>query len=245
MAEPRSRRRIVVADDTKFWREKISMVLAPTGHEILAVDDGVPAIRLCMDPMRPVDLLIVDLVMPGVDGFQVARYLRSQRLTGNLPIVAVTSLFKVEDFPDGPRTQGFDAILDKASSPDQFLFVFNKYLNQHRKTRRPAPRVPSSIPATFRCEDGRVGQCVISNISSSGAFLSLSAPLSEGSEISLAFTIPSGPSLRVLALVIWVNDREVAAKTNYSRGMGVLFRGLSAAWHKALSQHVKAELAKL
>ncbi|OGP81805.1 MAG: hypothetical protein A2Y95_00525 [Deltaproteobacteria bacterium RBG_13_65_10] len=244
MADPRSRRRIVVADDVQFWREKIAMVLLPTGHEVLAVDDGVPAIRLCMDPMRPVDLVIVDLVMPGVDGFQVARYLRSQRLTENLPIVAVTSLFKPDDFPNGPRAQGFDAILDKASSSDQFLFVFNKYLNKPRRTQRPAPRVPSNIPATFRCGDGRDGPCVISNVSSSGAFLSTSKPLPEGTEFSVVFAIPGGPSVRIIALVIWVNDRDVAAKTKYSRGMGVLFRGLSAGLYKALDQYVKNELEK-
>jgi CheY-like chemotaxis protein len=137
----------VVAEDTRFWREKICRLLDPGGHEVEAVDNGDDAIRLCLNPTRPVDLLILDLVMPGTDGFEVARVLRGRRLTADLPIVAVTSVFKKDDFPSGTKAQGFDAVLEKAASPDQLMFTFNKFLTPACPRPRPGSPFLPAVPA--------------------------------------------------------------------------------------------------
>jgi len=236
-----TKRRIVVADDTRFWREKFVLLLGPGGHEVIAVDNGDSAIRLCLDPTRPVDLLILDLLMPGTDGFEVARYLRSRKLTAELPIVAVTSLFKKEDFPNGARAQGFDVILEKAASPDQFLFIFNKYLNLDVPSRRPAQRLATFLPATFRFAVSREGRGAITNLSHTGAFLSTATLIEAGSKMSLSFTLPEGPTLKMRALVVRVNDWEEATKTSYSRGMGILFDDLPASVAETIEQYVRKE----
>jgi CheY-like chemotaxis protein len=233
-----------VADDSKFWREKIATVLSRDGHEVIPVENGIAAIRHCMDPTQPVDLVVVDLIMPGVDGFEVARYLRAERQTEKMPIIGVTGLFKPEDFPEGPQGQGFDAILEKSASPDQFLFVFNKHLHTPRAMRRPAPRVPTHLPAEYRILDGRKGRCVVANLSSTGAFLSTLTPIEAGIEMTLAFGLPDGPSIRVLALVIWVNENRLDSAKSYSRGMGVLFKKIQPGPQAAVERFVKEELGR-
>lgn len=245
MGSRNGKRRIVVADDSKFWRDKIATVIARSGHEVIAVENGISAIRLCMDAERPIDMVVVDLIMPGVDGFEVARYLRSERRTEKVPIIGITGLFKPDDFPDGPQSQGFEAIIEKSSSPDQFLFVFNKFLTRGRRLNRPAPRVPTHLPAEYRCGNGDSGRCVVANLSATGAFMSTLKPLEPGAEITIAFAIPDGPSIRTTALVIWVNESSGnGKKSSYSRGMGVIFRRMQLGLQLALERYIEKELER-
>ena len=236
------RRRIVVAEDTRFWREKICRLLDPGGHEVAAVDNGDDAIRLCLHPTRPVDLLILDLVMPGTDGFEVARVLRGRKLTADLPIVAITSVFKKEDFPSGIKAQGFDAVLEKAASPDQLMFTFNRFLHPDLPTRRPAPRLATFLPTVLRCGGGREVRGAITNLSRSGAFVSTATLLEEGSAISLSFALPEGPNVRVRARVLRLNDWGTSAKNSYSRGMGVLFDDVDENTARAIEGFVQREV---
>jgi len=239
-----ARKRIVVADDSKFWREKIATVIARNGHEVVAVENGVSAIRLCMDSKRPVDLLVIDLIMPGVDGFEVARYLRAEHASEKIPIMAVTGVFKRDDFPEGPESQGFEEIVEKSSPPEDFMRYFNACLHQGERTRRPAPRVVTELPAEFRCDDGQSGRCIIANLSATGAYLSCNTPLQPGTEISVAFGLPEGPSIRTAALVVWTRDTSTAKKGEPPRGMGVLFRRMQLGLQAALERFVKDQLAQ-
>lgn len=243
MSERRSKRHILLAEDTHFWRQRLTTLLTEVGHEVTAVNEGVAAIKACMEPDNPVDLVVVDLVMPGIDGFQVARYLRSQRETMHIPIIAVTGLFRQKDFPDGPEVQGFDAVIEKSASPEQFLDIFHGFLHGRRVSRRPAPRVKTSIPVTFIRPDKKDGRGMILNLSTSGIFISAQTPLGEGTEISLTFALPDGPSIRAVALVIWVNGAP--GEKGLPRGMGLLFRGLPDGWTRTLKTFVEAEMSQI
>ena len=243
MNERRSKRHIVLAEDTHAWRQRMTTLLTDLGHEVTAVDDGVGAIKACMEAEKPVDLVVVDLVMPGIDGFQVARYLRSQRETMHIPIVAVTGLFRLKDFPDGPEVQGFDAVIEKSASLDKCLEIFNKFIHGRRVSRRPAPRVKTSIPVTYVRSGEPDGRGMVLNLSTSGLFISTQNPLGEGTEISLAFAIPAGSAIRAVALVIWVN--ATPGGKGLPRGMGLLFRGLPDGSQRAIKTYVEAEMAHI
>jgi Tfp pilus assembly protein PilZ len=110
--------------------------------------------------------------------------------------------------------------------------------------RRPAPRVPCHIPTQYRILDGRKGRCVIANLSVTGAFLSTLAPIEAGTEMTLAFALPDGPSIRVVAVVIWVNENKMDSSKNYSRGMGVLFKKIQPGPQASVERFVKDELAR-
>ncbi len=241
--ERRLNRHILLAEDTHFWRHRLTTLLTDMGHQVTAVDEGVAAIKACMNAQIPVDLVVVDLVIPGIDGFQVARYLRSQRETTNVPIVAVTGLFQQKDFPDGPEMQGFDAVIEKSASAEKFLEVFNRLLQGRRVSRRPSPRVRTTIPVTFTRLGRPDVRGVIMNLSTSGIFISTQTPLDEGTEISCTFALPEGASIRAVGLVIWVNGAP--GERGLPRGMGLLFRGLPEAWTRTIKVFVEAEMARV
>jgi CheY-like chemotaxis protein len=71
-------RKIVVVDDDPDVREYAVSVLEEAGYTVLSVGDGEAALRLIEDD-REIDLLFTDVVMPGLNGFEVARLARQLR----------------------------------------------------------------------------------------------------------------------------------------------------------------------
>ncbi|MEO5327010.1 MAG: response regulator [Magnetococcus sp. THC-1_WYH] len=87
---PRHPPRTLVVDDNEIARLQIRSVLEETGHEILETSGGMEALKAIEEGQVP-DLVILDLMMPGMDGFQVVHHLRSQERTANLPILILTA----------------------------------------------------------------------------------------------------------------------------------------------------------
>lgn len=89
-----SSKRILVVDDEEMNRELIEALLEDFGHEVELAEDGVEALaKLKMD----FDLVLLDVMMPGMDGFEVARRIRANPDTKDLPIIMVTALSDRED----------------------------------------------------------------------------------------------------------------------------------------------------
>lgn len=95
--------RVLVADDDRAIRESLATALELSGYEVTACPDGVEALAACR--MRPFDLVILDVMMPGVDGLGVCRVLRAE---GNrVPILMITARTETAD-----RVAGLDAGAD-------------------------------------------------------------------------------------------------------------------------------------
>src|SRR5258708_14200812 len=77
---------ILLAEDDDNMRTFLSRALRRAGHEVHAVADGDAALAWVSD--RPVDLLLADVVMPGIDGIELAR--RANDLWPDLPVIFIT-----------------------------------------------------------------------------------------------------------------------------------------------------------
>lgn len=83
------RRRVVVIDDVAANRSLLSSALSAVGLEVLEAPDGASGIELAAHS-RP-DLVVVDIRMPGLDGFEVTRALRAMPALADLPIIALSA----------------------------------------------------------------------------------------------------------------------------------------------------------
>ncbi len=81
--------KILVVDDNRPSRELIVDILRPLGFEVSEAPDGPSGLRAAR-ALRP-DLVLLDLTMPGMDGFAVLRELRSDPDCANIPVMAVTA----------------------------------------------------------------------------------------------------------------------------------------------------------
>lgn len=106
--------RILLAEDTPFFRMVEREYLKSAGYEVLAVEDGAAALALL--ETEPVDAVVLDIVMPKKDGWDVVRAIRNDERLQHLPVMAVTSL-EEEGLAAEGRAAGFDRWqrkLDKA-----------------------------------------------------------------------------------------------------------------------------------
>ena len=87
--------RVLVVDDERVNRNLLKHMLTPLGYEVVLAKDGTEALRKVGDD--PPDVILLDILMPNLDGFQVTRKLKEQESTFSIPIVMVTALEAVED----------------------------------------------------------------------------------------------------------------------------------------------------
>lgn len=101
---------ILVVDDNAASRELLAELLRPQGFQVVAARDGVSA--LDEFARRQPDLVLLDVQMPGVDGFEVCRRIKSKAETRLTPVVLITALAATEDYVRGLEA-GADDFLTK------------------------------------------------------------------------------------------------------------------------------------
>jgi DNA-binding response OmpR family regulator len=114
---------ILVVDDDPSVRSLLATLLKIEGYAVRAVEDGFTALRSVEDA-RP-DCVVLDVMMPGMDGHQVLRALRSRTDGSRVPVVMLTAV-PAENVWRAWR-EGVDYVLRKPFAPDDLL-RFLRYL---------------------------------------------------------------------------------------------------------------------
>lgn len=117
---------ILVADDSPTIRKFVSISLKVKGYEIIQVADGMQALEVL--PSEQIDLVITDLNMPNIDGFELIKTIRSNEDYKELPIIILSSLSANEDIEKGIQC-GADAYLLKPFDSKRVLYEVSKFLN--------------------------------------------------------------------------------------------------------------------
>lgn len=131
--------RILVAEDDPKQAELIRRYAVAEGHEVVVVHDG----RSALDEVRrrAPDLLVLDVMMPRLDGHDVCRILRAAPETEALPVLMLTARAREEDLLDG-LDLGADDYLTKPYSPRELMARSRALLRRHRLAQDDAPRPP-------------------------------------------------------------------------------------------------------
>jgi twitching motility two-component system response regulator PilH len=117
--------KILIAEDSPTSVELLRRALAPLGHQIVVAQDGEETqAKLCSE--RP-DLVILDIIMPKGNGFQLCRAIRSDPTLQRIPIIVVTSMNRESDRYWGLK-QGADEYLVKPVDPSVLVEKVRAYL---------------------------------------------------------------------------------------------------------------------
>ncbi|MBI3929013.1 MAG: response regulator [Armatimonadetes bacterium] len=115
----RRARRVVVADDSVTSRTLLRNILASAGYEILVAVDGRQAWQILQE--KPADLLITDVEMPEIDGFELTRKVRAHETMAGLPVIVVTSLGNEEHRMQGAEAGANAYVVKGAFDQDELL----------------------------------------------------------------------------------------------------------------------------
>lgn len=117
MIEPEMHR-ILIVDDNPNVRKLVKFSIQDPAFEIVTAANGREAIELAAT--RKFDLAILDALMPGVHGFEVARHLRDHPLQGGIKIFMLTSIYKQRQYElEAKIKYGVDEYLHKPFNPDE------------------------------------------------------------------------------------------------------------------------------
>lgn len=120
------KKKILIADDNKSVRDILECMLLAPGRMFLFAEDGISAMRIAGE--EGPDLVILDVQMPGADGYEVCRTLRADENTSGIRILMLSGLGKSEDVLEGFKS-GADDYLVKPVSAGLLGARVNKLLN--------------------------------------------------------------------------------------------------------------------
>jgi DNA-binding response OmpR family regulator len=123
--------KILVVDDDHTVREVAVSYLRAGGHEVADVDTGEAALKAMRED--PADLVVLDLMLPGIDGLEVCRRLREQR---DVPVIMLTALGGEADRVVGLE-RGADDYVTKPFSPRELVLRVDSVLRRAGERTRP------------------------------------------------------------------------------------------------------------
>jgi two-component system cell cycle response regulator DivK len=117
--------KILLIEDNEQNRYLVSFILTAKGYEVLQASNGVEGIAMAIQS-RP-SLILLDIQLPSMDGYAVARHLRSYDALAAVPIVAITSYAMVGD-RERVLAAGCTGYIEKPINPETFLTEVEAHL---------------------------------------------------------------------------------------------------------------------
>jgi two-component system cell cycle response regulator DivK len=116
---------VLLVDDFQDNREMYAMYLEHAGMQVAEAGNGHEALDQAFRLLP--DLIVMDLSLPGIDGWEATRRLKADERTRKIPVVALTS-HALEGYSEGARAAGCDAFVTKPCLPEQLLSEIRKVL---------------------------------------------------------------------------------------------------------------------
>ena len=112
-------KKILVIEDDKFLRELISQKLLKEGYDILEAIDGEKGIESAKTE-KP-DLILLDLILPGIDGFEVLARIKSDPEASKIPIIILSNLGQKDDIEKGLNMGAVDYLIKAHFTPAEII----------------------------------------------------------------------------------------------------------------------------
>ncbi len=127
------RKSILAVDDDPITLRALRQVLLHKGYQVLEAGSGEDALELL--ERETVDLIILDVALPGISGFDVCRKIRAADRTAEVPVIFLTVHGSVADMKDG-REAGSDLYLVKPVLTNKLLALVSSFLNSEAPLSR-------------------------------------------------------------------------------------------------------------
>jgi pilus assembly protein CpaE len=136
--------KILIIDDDLDTLRLVGLMLQKQGYQIVAAGSGPQGLELAFSEIP--DLILLDVMMPGMDGYEVARRLRANEKTVNISILMFTAKSQLDDKVTGFEA-GADDYLTKPTHPTELQAHVRALLARSSKSRLTTPTSPVDTPA--------------------------------------------------------------------------------------------------
>ena len=117
--------RVLIVDDSPSQLMGMKRIVEKLGHEAITAEDGAAGVEVAK--AKKPDLILMDVVMPNLNGFQATRSISKEATTAHIPIILVTTKDQETDKVWGMR-QGAKAYITKPFNENQLIEVINSLL---------------------------------------------------------------------------------------------------------------------
>lgn len=127
-------KRVLLAEDDSDMRDILGFWLQGEGYEVVTVADGWEAIQSAKE--KPPDAVVLDLLMPGVDGFQACRYIRNDPQLSDLPVIMFSAVFIDHEEQQLGFDVGADEFVAKTSGFNSLLVAIDRVTRGKKSKNR-------------------------------------------------------------------------------------------------------------
>lgn len=120
-------KKILYIEDNKFNARLVEDILKARGHNIIIAENGLEGIAAA-EKEKP-DIILIDIQLPGIDGYEVARRIKSDENLKHIPLIAVTS-YVLKGDREKIIEAGCDEYIPKPINTRKFPAQIEKYLNE-------------------------------------------------------------------------------------------------------------------
>lgn len=227
---------ILVVDDDKDLQRMLRVAFEAKGFRVETADDGLAAVDFLKSGRRT-DLAVLDLLLPSMDGW--AALAGMQRLPHPPPVVVVSGTTEANITPRIFR-EGVAAFIAKPFRLDVLVNTCGELIARAKSQplvpdrRRRGARRTLTLPVTILDRDDRplhAGRLL--NLSVYGAQVELSAALSPGQRIRMAYAPEAGAALTLEGYVQWWRHPDASSEAT---SLGIAFTGVSAEQQQRIKQ---------
>jgi two-component system, cell cycle response regulator DivK len=120
-------KRILMVEDTEDNRQIIRDLMESVGYDLIEAEDGAAGVAMAIEH-RP-DLILMDIQLPVMDGYEACRRIKADPELRHIPIIAVTS-YALSGDETKTKAAGCDGYVAKPFSPRQLLAKMNEFLER-------------------------------------------------------------------------------------------------------------------
>lgn len=120
-------KKILVIEDDKFLRELISQKILKEGYDIAEAVDGEKGVEAAKKE-KP-DLILLDLILPGIDGFEVLARIKADPEISSIPVIILSNLGQKDDIEKGLKMGAIDYMIKAHFTPAEIIAKVRGVLN--------------------------------------------------------------------------------------------------------------------
>jgi CheY-like chemotaxis protein len=121
-------KRVLIVDDSQLIRTIIRSILEKEGYTVLEAHDGQECFEV-LTKLKP-DLILLDVIMPDMHGWEVCRKIKEKKTTRDIPVVMFTTQASERDYKKSMEYAGADAHINKPFEREELIDLIKEFIKE-------------------------------------------------------------------------------------------------------------------